>query len=79
MLVEKAVKEGKASLVIISSEASGNTRNLQICAVITKFRCIFMLQKRNSGILRAKNSAHQWQFWDMSFMIRSLNYLQIWR
>lgn len=26
MLVEKAVKEGKASLVIISSEASGNTR-----------------------------------------------------
>lgn len=25
-LVEKAVKEGKASLVIISSEASGNTR-----------------------------------------------------
>ena len=26
MLVEKAVKEGKASLVIISSVASGNTR-----------------------------------------------------
>ena len=38
MLVEKAVKEGKASLVIISSEASGNTRkkfNLEHCNNIT--------------------------------------------
>ena len=30
MLVEKAVKEGKASLVIISSEASGNTRKEEL-------------------------------------------------
>ena len=77
MLVEKAVKEGKASLVIISSEASGNTRKkfTNMCS----YYKVFMLRKKNSGILRARNSAHRWQFWDMSFMIRSLNYLQIWR
>ena len=80
MLVEKAVKEGKASLVIISSEASGNTRKkfTNMCSYY-KVPLYIYATKEELGHLRARNSAHRWQFWDMSFMIRSLNYLQIWR
>lgn len=46
--VEKAVKEGKAYMVILSADASDNTkRNLRICAAI--IRCLLRNTKISRG------------------------------
>lgn len=59
---EKAVKEGKAHLVIVAGDASDKRRNISvICAAFMKCHFMLMLIKRVSDIILEKNFGHHWQ------------------
>jgi len=59
---EKAVKEGKAHLVIVAGDDSDIRRNISvICAAFMKCHFMLMLIRRVSDIILEKNFGHHWQ------------------
>ena len=53
---EKSVKSGRSHMVIVSEEASDNTKKcLPICVLTIKFPSICSAQKRNLGMLWDRN------------------------
>ena len=65
---EKAVKSGKAHLVIVSEEASDNTRKMfQICVLTTRSRFTFSERKKNWGTQWEKRCGHLWPYWMQVF------------
>ncbi len=70
---ETAVKSGKARLVIISTEASGNTKkSFRICALIIRFRRISMEPVKSWEPRPAVNTELFCLCWMMAWQVRLL-------
>ena len=65
---EKAVKSGKAHLVIVSEEASDNTRKMfQNMCTYYKVRFTFFGKKEELGHAMGKRCGHLWPYLDAGF------------
>lgn len=59
---EKAVKDGRAWLVIVASDASENTqKHFRDMTTFMKFRCMCTEKKRHWDISLERNSVHRLQ------------------
>lgn len=59
---EKAVKEGRAYLVIVAGDSSDNTKKMfSNMTDFMRFQCIFILTKRHWDTVLEKNFVHHLQ------------------